>query len=366
MKSKRGMMRMNLLNPQLQELQKKHGANQQKYQEEVQKLYREEGINPMSGCLWSLIPFPILIALYYAIREPLTTMMGISSSLISEGGAIYEKLMELGYETGSARAGYTQISMAKFISEHFESFEGITDKLRQINYSFFGIDLGSTPDFKIWNYDWSDSKTWLPALGLFMIPVVAALLTYLTTYVSQKMNPPADPSSAATTSSMNLMAPLMTLWFGFMMPGALGLYWAISSAISIIQDVILTLHYKKVLAAEGAEIEERRRQREAELEKKRKETERLRSMNATTENANTSKKKLQAKEKVEKAKEQAQWEKSQSGEEEEDEPSRVGHRKYARGHSYDPHRYDHNFQNTDNSTASEDSTDSDADANEDN
>lgn len=366
MKSKRGMMRMTLLNPKMQELQKKHAANQQKYQEELQKLYREEGVNPMSGCIWSLIPFPILIALYYAIRLPLTTMMGIPSSLIEEGGAIYEKLMELGYEATSSSNAYGQIYMTKFISEHFESFAGITDKLRQIDYSFLGIDLGVTPDFKFWAFDWSNSEALFQSFGLFLIPVVAAVLTYFTSVIAQKMNPPSDPSTAATTNSMNLISPLITLWFAFMMPAALGLYWAIGSAISIVQDVILTRHYKKVLAVETAERDELRRQREAELESKRQETERLRSMNATMENTNTSKKKLQAKEKAEKAREQAEWEKAQSGEENDDEPSRVGHRKYARGHSYDPHRYDHNFQSTNEEASSEESTDSeDADTNED-
>lgn len=338
MKSKKGTMRMTLLAPKQADLQKRYASNQQKYNEELQKLYQEEGVNPMSGCIWSLIPFPILIALYEAIRKPLTTMMGVASDLVSEGGAIYEKAVELGYES-AGNSGYAQIQLTKFVSEHFESFSGLSDKLRQIDYSFLGIDLGATPDFKIWNFDWSNSKVLLPQLGLFMIPVVAAVLTYLTTAVTQKMNPPADPSAAATTSSMTIIGPLMTLWFAFIMPGALGLYWAMGSVLSIVQDVVLTKYYGKILAAETAERDEKRRQKEAELEAKRQETERLRAMNATTENTNTSKKKLQAKEKAEKEKQQAEWEKQQSGEEEAYEPSRVGHRKYARGRAYDPDRY---------------------------
>ena len=60
-KSKKSMMRSSRLQPKIQELQKRHEGNQQKLNAEMQKLYQEEGINPMSGCLWSLIPFPILI-----------------------------------------------------------------------------------------------------------------------------------------------------------------------------------------------------------------------------------------------------------------------------------------------------------------
>ena len=71
-KSKKSMMRSSRLAPKIAELQRRHEGNQAKLNEEMQKLYREEGVNPMSGCLWSLIPFPILIALYSVIRQPIT------------------------------------------------------------------------------------------------------------------------------------------------------------------------------------------------------------------------------------------------------------------------------------------------------
>ena len=57
-KSKKSMMRSSRLQPRIQELQRRHEGNPQKLNAEMQKLYQEEGINPMSGCLWSLIPFP--------------------------------------------------------------------------------------------------------------------------------------------------------------------------------------------------------------------------------------------------------------------------------------------------------------------
>ena len=57
MKSKKSMMRMSRVSGQMQELQKRYAKNQAKLQEEMQKLYEEEGVNPMSGCLWSFLPF---------------------------------------------------------------------------------------------------------------------------------------------------------------------------------------------------------------------------------------------------------------------------------------------------------------------
>ena len=83
-KSKKGMMKTTRIQPQLKELEKKHRGNQQKYQQEVMKLYKEQGASPTSGCLWSLIPFPILIALYSVIRQPLGSMMGLGDESIKK------------------------------------------------------------------------------------------------------------------------------------------------------------------------------------------------------------------------------------------------------------------------------------------
>ena len=67
MKSKRGMMRQSRLQPKVAELQKKHGANKAKLNEEMSKMYKEEGINPASGCLWGFLPMPIMFALFFVI-----------------------------------------------------------------------------------------------------------------------------------------------------------------------------------------------------------------------------------------------------------------------------------------------------------
>src|SRR5574344_1455406 len=82
LKSKRSMVRMSRFQPKIQEIQKKYANNQQKANEELQRLYTEEGINPMSGCLWSLLPFPILIALYSIIRQPLSRFMLLKTETV--------------------------------------------------------------------------------------------------------------------------------------------------------------------------------------------------------------------------------------------------------------------------------------------
>ncbi len=79
LKGKRGMIQTNMISGQMQKLQKQYGStNREKYNEEVQKLYERENVNPMSGCLWTMLPLFVLLPLYAIIRQPLTYMMGLS------------------------------------------------------------------------------------------------------------------------------------------------------------------------------------------------------------------------------------------------------------------------------------------------
>ena len=83
-KGKRGMIQMNMLSGKMQQLQKQYGKNPERYNQEMQKLYEKENVNPMSGCMWSLLPMCILIPLYAIIREPLHYMMGLTTDQIAQ------------------------------------------------------------------------------------------------------------------------------------------------------------------------------------------------------------------------------------------------------------------------------------------
>ncbi len=351
-KSKKSMMRMSRLTPRVEELRRKHEGNPQKLNEEMARLYREEKANPMSGCLWSLLPFPILLALYRAVVKPLTIMMGVDSALLASGGAISDKLTQLGYAmsnyTTSANTFYEEIYKAKFISDHWSDFAGLSDKLVQMDYNFLGLDLSSTPNWKFWTFDLSGGA-WA-VIGLFLIPIISTGLSYLSIYVSQKMNPTTATMNAqqqSTNKTMLLMMPLMSLWIGFVMPAAMGLYWIMNSVLGVLRDVVLTKIYKKQMDKEDAERLEREREREEELERKRQETERLRAMNATNVNRNTSKKKQQAQQKQQDTERKAAAEREERaarrerlGVTEPEKPaSQVGNRRYARGRAYVEDRF---------------------------
>ena len=58
LKSKKSMLRMNRMQGKIKDIQTRYANNQQRQQEAMQELYMKEGINPVSGCLWSMIPLP--------------------------------------------------------------------------------------------------------------------------------------------------------------------------------------------------------------------------------------------------------------------------------------------------------------------
>lgn len=64
----RSAERMREVQPKLKALQERYADDRQKQSEEMMKLYREENINPLGGCLPLLLQMPVLIGLFYALR----------------------------------------------------------------------------------------------------------------------------------------------------------------------------------------------------------------------------------------------------------------------------------------------------------
>ena len=321
LKSKKSMLRMGRMNSKVQEIQKKYANNKEKQQQEIADLYAREGVNPMSGCLWSFLPFPILIALYYIIRTPLRYFMSLSNEVIAK---ITELAVSLGYVSGASgqASAYDQIYLAKFIHDNWSSFEGKFDGLIDLNYTFLSMDLSAVPKDLFSQFP---SGGW-PVIGVLLLPVIATALQFLMTVVSMKS------SGAAANSQSKMMMylmPLMTLWMGYILPAALCVYWIANTAFSVIQEQLLNKRFNKILDRE--ETEKERAKREARAAKMMASRERMLQQQQQYEKAksgnNGNKKKGQPSKKAEK----------RAGT---NENGRVGQRPYARGRAYSEHHYE--------------------------
>ena len=317
-KSKKSMLRMGRMNSKVQEIQKKYANNKERQQQEIADLYAREGVNPMSGCLWSFLPFPILIALYYIIRTPLRYFMSLSNEVIAK---ITELAVSLGYVSGASgqASAYDQIYLAKFIHDNWSSFEGKFDGLIDLNYTFLSMDLSAVPKDLFSQFP---SGGW-PVIGIMLMPLISAALQFLMTRISMKTN--GNSNMNGSSKAMLYMMPLMTVWMGYILPAALCVYWIANAAFSCIQEQVLNKHFSKVLDRE--ETDKERQKREARYAK----------MQAARENYNRQLEQ-QAQSKGGK-KPQPQPKKKKTGEST-TEAGKVGNRPYARGRAYREEHYD--------------------------
>lgn len=338
MKSKKSMMRMSRVSGQMQELQKRYAKNQAKLQEEMQKLYEEEGVNPMSGCLWSLIPFPILIALYSIIRQPITHFMMLSKDVLqtvvqsaADAGVNLTNIVMMDKATGTPvlkdglyqLASYGQINLVKAVQEMgLSTPEGWFD----MNYNFLGLDLTATP----WEYVKNFTFTWA-VIGVILIPILAGLSQFVFSKLTMKTQPQADAAGGASMKSMMYMMPLMSVYITFIMPAALGVYWIAQSVFSLIQEAILN----KTFSAKLSEEEEARFQARQADRQRRMEEARVQEQQRKQEEQK--KKTLREKQQAAQAAKAVKAAKAATST---TEAGRVGDRPYARGRAYKADRYD--------------------------
>ena len=322
MKSKKSMMRMNLFQPQIKEIQTRYANNPQRMNEEIQLLYAREGVNPMSGCLWSLLPFPILIALYSIIRQPLSRFMMLSKSVVEQVTAL---TATLGYSAAGVRTGYEEIGLAKFISENFAEFSGKFDGLINTDYSFLGLDLTVMPS-DVWKEFFTGG--W-PVIGVVLIPFLSAALSFIQSKVSMAGNTASQGSdpTAKSTRMMMWMMPLLSLWIGFTLPAALGVYWIVNSLLYKIKKKVLTKYFKCHMDDEISEKERAKRE------------DRIRRMEAAREQQRRIAAEEAEKKSLKEKRAEKQAAKSNKKKNSTNENGRVGDRPYARGRSYDPEHY---------------------------
>ena len=348
MKSTHSMMRTSMLQPRMKELEKKYGKNKQKYQEELSKLYKEAKVNPMSGCLWTLIPFPILIILYSVVRQPLGKLMRLTAENIE---TLTDVVTKMGlYVRPERQDAYYEMTIANILHEHFGEITAngrVADfvaNLKDINFDFLGLNLTQRPELFFWRTaDFSKAALWIPVVVLFLIPFLSGALTVAQSKLSQKMNPPQDATTAQTNKTMNLVMPLTSVYICFVMPAAMGVYWIEQSVLGIVQQAILNRYYKGKIDAEMKEFNEAQRLKDEENERKRAETERRKAEGLTQVNNSTSKKRLAAQEKnaaEQRLAAQRAAERAARGLTEEVPASQVDNRRYARGRAYVPDRFE--------------------------
>ena len=195
LKQSKSMKKMQELSPKLQELQQKYGKDPQTLQRKQMELYKEANYSPFSGCLPLLIQFPIIIAFFYVIRDPVR--------YVFRDQVLFDTI--------------------------YRSVVWINDFGFTVNLAF---DCGLVNGLSMGGMS-------LPFLGYAfpILAVISGVTTYLTTKLTAQ--PSLNEQQASTQRTMNTMMPIMIFVFSIQFPAGLALYWVVSNLFQLVQQLIV-------------------------------------------------------------------------------------------------------------------------------
>lgn len=259
-----------VMQPELQAIQKKYkGKNDQesmmKMNVETKAVYEKYGVSMTGGCVQLVIQLPILFALYrviYNIPAYVSSVgnifYGIADKLLGACGGDLAALATQLNEFGVANKVSNLSMISNFTTEPTSA--KIVDFLYKLNpaqwsllqqqygagvidnasmelvegmNSFLGINLSTTP--------------WEGGLIAWTIPILAGLTQwYSTKLMSSAQNTSDDAPGASMMKQMNIMMPLMSVFFCFTFPAGIGIYWIAQSVFTVIQQWIINRHLSKI------------------------------------------------------------------------------------------------------------------------
>ena len=241
-----------MLQPKEAAIRKKYAGRKdqksmQALNQELMNLRQEEGVNPYAGCLPLLLQMPILIALYNLVINPLRYVLGKGEGVVSalnKFATTARAAGGLGLNLSDSARGSIQLlsqiedpNKLAAIKEFawFSNGEAIANELSDVagnlpNFNMFGINTGLTPGFQ---------KPYL----LLLVPVITFVAYFFSMKLTRKLSyQPAmaqDAQTGCSNSMMDIMMPLMSVYFTFIMPAAVGIYWIFKCLVTTVKQLIL-------------------------------------------------------------------------------------------------------------------------------
>lgn len=273
-KSRVSMRKTTKIQPQLTALQKKYANDKEKLNAKTAELYKKEGINPLSSCLPMLLTFPILIAMFNAMRLVANEQMVQQVFAILQNqepvleGWLWVKNLWMPDSPFAAcwpdlsslqqiPTDVWQRAIAALPTETLDVIVGAVESATGtvISYESFGTSLQPTitavynalaahPDYAAhvstlpgWNFNLiiTTVSVMKEYNGLFILPILSAV----TQFVMSSMQQPASDGkqqSGGTNAFMKWFFPLFSLWLCFSYNAAFALYWAVSNVIAVVQN----------------------------------------------------------------------------------------------------------------------------------
>ncbi|MFZ1063754.1 MAG: YidC/Oxa1 family membrane protein insertase [Acidimicrobiales bacterium] len=202
-KSTKSMMSMQKLQPEIKKLQQKYKGpeNRQLLNEEMMKLYKEEGVNPVGGCLPVLLQAPFLFILYSVIK-------GLANKVLVHG---------------------VLTPQPRYIPTTSKMYHNLIASGGQIKA--FGMELNLKP--------FSSHGSIAAAIPFFVFVAVAVALQYFQMAQMNNRNRKTGTAMPSQQLAMQRFLPIVFAYFYLIIPAAVVLYMIISTVIRIItQDLM--------------------------------------------------------------------------------------------------------------------------------
>lgn len=270
---------MQLMQPEMKAIQEKYknktdNASMMAQQEEMKALYEKYGTSMTGGCLPLLLQMPIIFALYRIIMNIPAYVPSVYNIYVNVlnaigGSSAAQKLVEFGTSNKleSILKQLNNLGVGEDTTYSAEQVSNlIIDFLYKLNPSQWDslavtfpdaadkINLAATQAENINNFLGINLSTAPSSMGFvpnvyWIIPILAGLFQYLSTKLMSSTNQAmaeGNDQSAQMMKSMNLMMPLMSVWFCFTFASGIGLYWCASSAVMILQQIFLNNYFQKI------------------------------------------------------------------------------------------------------------------------
>jgi YidC/Oxa1 family membrane protein insertase len=200
---------MQLLQPEIKELQRKYKGDRAKQQAAVQEFYKQRGVNPASGCLPIVLQFGLLIPMYSVFNQGLTNH-DVNPMLNVFGVQLFK--LDCAPEAIFSAAGH------------------VTNPC--LNPNALGI-----------NWSLAEPVTTGLAIAGFGISILAILSSLVQLVASRMTLPTSDPKNddqnVKVQRQMAYFLPLISILYGGFLPAGLFLYWITATIIQIIQQYLI-------------------------------------------------------------------------------------------------------------------------------
>jgi YidC/Oxa1 family membrane protein insertase len=197
--------RTQLIQPEIRALQQRYKGDRNKVQQATMELYRERGVNPLSGCLPTLITFILLIPMYSVISAGLTNYNPNAM------------LNVFGVQLITLDCPATPVVVNGQVQPCIDS---VVPWLAGMNLAYPSVMFA------------------VVGFGISILAVISALLQVVQT---RMVMPPAAPGDqqARLQQQMLLFVPLISVLYGGILPAGLFIYWIVTTIFSIIQQYLI-------------------------------------------------------------------------------------------------------------------------------